>query len=201
MPKKSNNYAEKILHVGIELVAKKGSKVLSVREVCRTANVNLGLFVYYFQNKENYIKEIFREIGKRMVEFSYRGITGEMEPFEKLKHYYKQVCLFTNQNKNLVRMVFIECAIDKELYIKYLENGTIRHSKETFDIVEEAKRSGCLKENISSFDVHYAIFYNILLPILFSESAVLLTHDGNVPEIKFETYINKLNRLLDSMHK
>ena len=62
MARHSSHLDEKMLQVGLKLIEKKGSKALTVREICRAANVNLGLFVYYFKNKDTYLKCLFENI-------------------------------------------------------------------------------------------------------------------------------------------
>ena len=45
---------EKLLRAGIQLARAKGLGGFTVREVCARSRVNLGMFHYYFTNKDNF---------------------------------------------------------------------------------------------------------------------------------------------------
>ena len=122
MARHSSHLDEKMLQVGLKLIEKKGSKALTVREICRAANVNLGLFVYYFKNKDTYLKCLFEIIHTRLMHFVSKGMHDKMTPLEKMKHFYKSTAEYAYKNKSLLRMFFVESAIwslDKPVQMRY----------------------------------------------------------------------------------
>ncbi|OYZ12998.1 MAG: hypothetical protein B7Y39_18460 [Bdellovibrio sp. 28-41-41] len=61
MPRKSNNLDKKMLRVGASMLRQKGAAALSVREVAKKAGVNLGMFNYHFNDKNEFIKMILED--------------------------------------------------------------------------------------------------------------------------------------------
>lgn len=61
LPRKSHNLDKKMLRFGATILRNKGAAALSIREVARKAGVNLGMFNYYFDNKNEFIKMILEE--------------------------------------------------------------------------------------------------------------------------------------------
>lgn len=61
MPRKSKNLDKKMLRVGATMLRQRGAAALSVREVAKKAGVNLGMFNYYFKDKNEFIKTILED--------------------------------------------------------------------------------------------------------------------------------------------
>ena len=61
MPRKSKNLDKKMLRVGATILRQRGAAALSVREVAKKAGVNLGMFNYYFKDKNEFIKIILED--------------------------------------------------------------------------------------------------------------------------------------------
>ena len=59
--RKSRNTDQALIKAGIELIAQ-GNYDPTVRAICTLANVNQGMFVYYFGFKEEYMKVLFQKI-------------------------------------------------------------------------------------------------------------------------------------------
>lgn len=80
---------ERILEAAMELIQEKGEQVetISVREICKRADVGLGLVNYYFGSKEKLMEECVERLINGIVA-RFRGIreeTKEASPFEKLR--------------------------------------------------------------------------------------------------------------------
>ena len=198
MARHSSHLDEKMLQVGLKLIEKKGSKALTVREICRAANVNLGLFVYYFKNKDTYLKCLFEIIHTRLMHFVSKGMHDKMTPLEKMKHFYKSTAEYAYKNKSLLRMFFVESAIEKDLYANYLKKG-IAHRPTEFFLMSEGQKDRCLKSDISIYDIRCYMLFHILLPILFSECRVLLGDIHTHPEMSLQIYKDKIDDYLDSI--
>lgn len=81
---------EKIIKATIALIGEKGEQInsITVREICRKADVGLGLVNYYFENKDKLISCCVEKIINGIVEkFALiREQTKNLTPFEKLDH-------------------------------------------------------------------------------------------------------------------
>ena len=81
---------EAIIQAAITLIEEKGENLnsITVREICKKANVGLGLVNYYFENKDNLITYCVEKIINGIVEkFAAIGEqTKNLTPFEKLDY-------------------------------------------------------------------------------------------------------------------
>ena len=88
--RRSMDGKEAIIQATIDLIEEKGERMdfITVREICKKANVGLGLVNYYFENKDNLIslcvEKIINEIVKKFAEISEH--TKDFTPFEKLEY-------------------------------------------------------------------------------------------------------------------
>ena len=81
---------EAIINATVALIDEKGEQInaITVREICKKANVGLGLVYYYFDNKEKLISCCVLKIINGIVEkFAIiREQTKDLAPFEKLEY-------------------------------------------------------------------------------------------------------------------
>lgn len=101
----------KLLESAKQLFADKGYKGVSVREICRNANLADGLLYHYFPKGK---KELYREV----VETNIKRIMQEMKnrnslekaihmPLEEaLENYYDSFMEIIDNNLDIIRMVF-----------------------------------------------------------------------------------------------
>lgn len=81
---------EAIIQAAIELIHEKGERMneITVREICKKANVGLGLVNYHFGNKDKLIELCVERMVNGIVD-DFRSIQEETEglaPFEKLEY-------------------------------------------------------------------------------------------------------------------
>ncbi len=81
---------EAIMQATIKLIEEKGERLeeITVREICKRADVGLGLVNYHFGNKEKLIEECVERIINGIVERfqNIREKTEGLAPFEKLDY-------------------------------------------------------------------------------------------------------------------
>lgn len=84
------DHKEIIIQAAIDLINEKGERMndITVREICKRANVGLGLVNYHFGNKDRLIELCVERIVNGIVE-NFRSIREKTEgftPFEKLDY-------------------------------------------------------------------------------------------------------------------
>jgi TetR/AcrR family transcriptional regulator len=82
-----NDNAEKILQVGIHLMAKKGYQATSTREIVAAAGVTKPMLYYYFGSKEGLCKAGIRRFSEQIFLKLRETINAPYEPRELLVEY------------------------------------------------------------------------------------------------------------------
>lgn len=84
------DHKETIIHATIDLINERGDQVkdITVRDICKKANVGLGLVNYHFGNKDKLIELCVERIVNGIVEnfHSIQEKTKGLTPFEKLDY-------------------------------------------------------------------------------------------------------------------
>ncbi len=76
------NPKEKLLNAGLDLFTKQGFQNTTMRQIAKTAKMSLGASYYYFESKEAFVLEHYRELHRRHVE-ALGGFLDRETSFEK----------------------------------------------------------------------------------------------------------------------
>jgi len=77
---KDENTKEKILKVAMQLFAQKGFDGVSVREICKQADVNLCLISYYFGGKQELYNAIIDDLIEKQTQYAKNFMDISVEP-------------------------------------------------------------------------------------------------------------------------
>lgn len=77
---KDENTKEKILKIAIKLFAQKGFGGVSVREICKEADVNLCLISYYFGGKQELYNTIIDNLIEKLTQYAKTFLNFSVEP-------------------------------------------------------------------------------------------------------------------------
>jgi len=100
----------KLKAAGKELLREKGVTGLVVREACRRAGVNTGMFHYYFGSREEFLRAVLKEMyADFMVDFK-AGVSAGGTPRDKLKNALIQVGRFVRSMRRTAPMVLADLA-------------------------------------------------------------------------------------------
>ena len=78
--KESDNAKDRILEAALKLFANKGFDAVSVREICKLAEVNLCLVSYYFGGKQELYNAIIDYLIEKQTDFAKTFINFSIEP-------------------------------------------------------------------------------------------------------------------------
>lgn len=105
---KEENKKNKIIKAAIEIFSKKGFHRATIRDIAAKADVSIGLIYFYFKNKEDILKEIFKQIQHMPIETvisSYGNIDFEKafqiitnRSFNLIARDFKLIVLFLNES-------------------------------------------------------------------------------------------------------
>ena len=60
MPRPSRNIDQLLIAAALELLPNAGTSVLTIRQVCQHAGVNLGMFHYHFKTRDVFLRAVLR---------------------------------------------------------------------------------------------------------------------------------------------
>ena len=199
MPRKSMNLDDKLIRVGLDLLAREGVRALTVRRVCRQARVNLGMFTYFFGDKETYLKHLFDVIRARLDTFLNMECTAQMNALERLRYFLRRLMAFAAENVSLLRAITTDCLMwDETLWDSYCRQGVVTPRRDLYRLIQDAQASGYLPRTHTVAEIHETFLFGLILPVLFPTlSDRLLGNQGGAWAL--ETYYNKLDTMLDEM--
>lgn len=179
MTKNTENEPKKrIFNAAVALFAQKGYSSVGIREIARTAGVQISMINYYFQGKIGILKEIMNQ----SFDMYYQAIhnTGnENTPIEtRIRILVKQLVTFFRDNAEMAIVAFSAIPVDIpeifDLRIKWLENN--RLATERLYV-----QCGLDPHNEVDMAVMRSYLTNIVLG--FFESLYCCDHIANLPDL------------------
>lgn len=169
MTRPSANLDTKMLDAGIKIIMKEGVEGLTTRNICQQANVNLGMFNYYFKSKDNYVAILFTGMHDKLLKFINIDAVKNSSSIDRLKHTLLKIGEYSRKYSKLSKAMFGDVFASYKTYKYYADKGTIPNTNILTSLIEEAKKDGYLKEEISTIDMFSLLFFYGLLPELFNE--------------------------------
>jgi len=92
MARPSSGTDIKLKSAGKRLLREKGITGLNVREVCRLAGVNTGMFHYYFGSKEDFLQAVLKEMYAEFMLNFKAGVSAGGTPRQRLACARRRPC-------------------------------------------------------------------------------------------------------------
>ncbi len=150
MARKSSQLDQKLIHVGEALLRKQGAARLSVREVAAKAGVNLGMFIYHFGNKNEFIRQILQRIYAAFLEDLER-----MAAAEGLEAVLFRMAVFSRDNSQVVLALLGDVLSGERTVLEFLKKNFTGH----FAVLRGAIVRHCQQKNLPLRDQDHAFRY------------------------------------------
>lgn len=179
MSRKSTNTDKKLLVEGRKLLLKKGASKLSIREVTGAAKVNLGMFSYHFDNKDQFIEKILSEIYDEFLsDFNLAEKESELETLES------QLLLmgkFARDNRHLILVLLNDILNGEKAVQKFARLKMRKH----FSILARTIMK-CQKKKL---------LIDAPLPLILTQIAGSIGLSNLIPEVLKHLGVNKVFEL------
>lgn len=150
----------KLKAAGKELLREKGVAGFGVREVCRRAGVNPGMFHYYFGSRDEFLRAVMKEMyADFMVDFE-AGVSAGGSPRDKLKNALVQVGRFIRSMRRMAPMVLADLAHGNEEAFAFVTGNFTEHAAQIAGLAAANRPRSSLKGRSVPFLV------GALLPIM-----------------------------------
>ncbi|MCX7746156.1 MAG: TetR/AcrR family transcriptional regulator [Clostridia bacterium] len=138
----------KILNAAREVFAERGYDGASISEIAKRAGVNKALPFYYFESKENILKEVIRFGAKETLERKEAFMRSSKDPNSKefLEEYYEYVLAAIEAKKEIVKIMLLESLKgpgESNLLFEFLDpilKGAVNHLKNMGKDIEDLQR-------------------------------------------------------------
>lgn len=155
----------KLKAAGRKLLQAKGITGLSVREACREAKVNTGMFHYYFGSKEEFLKAVLKEMyAEFMVNFK-AGVSAAGTPRDRLKNALMEVGKFALSMRRAAPMIFADLAHGKKEAFDFVNANFTEHVRHIAALAEECRPASAVKERSIPF-LMLAMIPVMIFPVL-----------------------------------
>jgi len=150
----------KLKAAGRKLLQEKGITGLSVRETCRVAGVNTGMFHYYFGSKEEFLRTVLKEMYAEFMLNFKGGISVTGTPRARLKIALVQVGRFARSIRGALPMIFADVAYGDKKAFSFFNSNFTEHVRHIASLVKECRPQSGLK--------HHSIPYMVgaLVPVM-----------------------------------
>ncbi len=165
MPRPASGADRKLLEAGANLVRAKGFYGLTVREACRLAGVNTGMFHYYFGSKDEFAKAVLKELYAGFM-FKFRaGASVDGTPRERLKNALIEVGKFVRDIKNTAPLLFADIAYGKKETFQFLSANFTGHLELIAALAGQCRPASALKGRSVPFMIA-ALLPTMVFPVI-----------------------------------
>lgn len=155
-PNESHATKSKILELAREIAIEKGFKNLTIRDICKEANISVGAFYHHFSSKEEMINESFLiydfDLDLRLKDYDNSDPVGSLKsilldqitfvssfPYKLVAEYYRSLLIYSakgavDKKRTYYRAVdyFVGLALDSSIFSPgyskdFLTNYFIKH--------------------------------------------------------------------------
>jgi len=190
MARDNINTEQKIIDAGIVLAKEYGISGFTVRQLCKKAKVNLGLFHYHFVSRENFEKAVLKNLyGSFMQDFEI-NIPKELDAAKKLEMARKILTDFASKNALILASIIIEIISGNADKFSFVKENFSKHITLFYSIMEQGKKEKIFK-NADTFSLMIIAIAPIILPI--AASAVLKKTVSKKDSEKIAKLLDKLS--------
>ncbi len=155
----------KLKAAGRKLLQEKGITGLSVREACRVAGVNTGMFHYYFGSKDEFLKAVMKEMYAEFILNFKTGVSVAGDPRARLKNALIEVGKFARSMRGAAPMVFADLSYGNKEAFAFFSSNFTEHISRLAELVGECRRESSAKDRSIPFIIA-AIIPVMIFPVL-----------------------------------
>ncbi len=201
----TTNTETRLIQAGITLAKKHGLN-FTVRQLCAKSKVNLGLFHYYFKNKDNFDKEMLRALYNQMIEHLTLKLSGEASPRENIAQILLGLHNFVGKNRMFLSSIMGNVLSGNGKLFHFLSLNFTQH----IALISRELKRAKLPEKIHNQSLP-ALLSMIVLPVVMPQILMGLLERVGTTNLPFDvslltqTVDNKqqfcvrINLLLDSI--
>ncbi|MGD9643319.1 MAG: TetR/AcrR family transcriptional regulator [Elusimicrobiales bacterium] len=151
MARPSSGTDIKLKSAGRRLLVEKGMTGLSVREACRLAGVNTGMFHYYFGSKEEFLQAVLKEIYAEFMLNFKAGVSVGGTPRQRLKNALVEVGRFALGIRQIAPMLFADLAHGNKEAFAFMSVNFTEHVRHIAALTAQCRPDSAVKKHSVPF--------------------------------------------------
>lgn len=179
MTRKTSNIDKKLLEHGYKLLIENGASKLSIRDVCNAAEVNLGMFNYYFGNKKKFIEQILTNIYEKF--FSNFQLLETESKLGTLELQLTLMAKFARDNRHLILILLNDILNGEKNVQDFAKQKMLKHFTVLAKTLKSCQKSGEI--------------INAPLPLLITHIAGCIGLSTLIPEFLSHMKVNSIFKL------
>jgi len=160
----SHNTDKKLLLSGLTLAQKHGIQGFGIRELCKAADVNLGMFHYYFKNREKFNEEVLKYAYSNFITKMKVDISPENKPRENIRRMALAIHRFAKANRRLISAMAGDILSGEEKTLKFVLENFTHHIKMLSSELAREKRMTDKAKQLSNFSIIALIAIPMAVP-------------------------------------
>lgn len=145
MSRPASGTDRRLIKAGKELLRESGITGLSVREACRRANVNTGMFHYYFGSRDEFLKAVLKEMYAEFYNRFQVGVAEGAGPRDKLKNALIAVGKFAREVKGTAPLILADLSLGNKEAFDFISGNFLGHVKELIALAAQCRPESALK--------------------------------------------------------
>lgn len=151
MARPSSGTDIKLKSAGRRLLQEKGITGLNVREVCRLAGVNTGMFHYYFGSKEDFLQAVLKEMYAEFMLNFKAGVSAGDTPRQSLKNALVEVGRFALGIRQIAPMLFADLAHGNKEAFAFMSGNFTEHVRHIAALTAQCRPASAVKSHSVPF--------------------------------------------------
>ncbi|MDR0486479.1 MAG: hypothetical protein LBH29_07150 [Elusimicrobiota bacterium] len=179
---------EKLIECGKAVLLKHGIRAINIRSICAETKINLGMFVYYFKSRSNFIKTILESFIKDMEVAILNESKDITDPLQKLKCVMTVSLKIGRQNHATFEKIVEDIDSSSEEMLRSLHQSIQSKYKGFWhNLIEDCKAQNYIDQNLETEKIT-SVFVGGLL--FYAKSLESLS-------LSDEQYEQKVNEMMD----
>ncbi len=141
----------KLRRAGRRLLQERGLTGLSVRETCRKARVNTGMFHYYFGSREEFLRAVLKDIYAEFMENFKAVVSAGGTPRERLKNALIEVGRFARVMRGAAPVLFADMAYGNREAFGFLSSNFTEHMSHITTLARQCRPASALRSRSVPF--------------------------------------------------
>lgn len=178
MPRPSRNIDQVLLQSGRALYPQLGCAGLSLRLLAEHAQVNVGMFHYHFQSKDNFLRELLAQMYEELFQQLQQEASIAGTPMQRLRLALCRLGRLMREQGDWLGRVLADASHGEPVAMAFLHANGTRHVALLMGLLEQAAQEGSLVAPMPPMQRVTFLMGAVVAPMLIAPRAMQL---GIVP--------------------